>query len=174
MWFNAAIISFLTFGPDFFVLKGYSIGTAGLLTGLLLMGPLTLGPLIGHFIDKFNNNELFIGVGGLGLAVAFWLIAMATVNFILILVIMAVFTALVPTSVFSLTPRISSPENQGLSFGILSAVMNVGVFFGPYVTGLIRDRTASYEGGFITLSIFAVILTITTIILKISIKKTPR
>ncbi|MFQ6067592.1 MAG: MFS transporter, partial [bacterium] len=56
MWFNAATISFSTFAPDFFVSKGYSIGFAGFLASLLMWGSLGLSPVIGHLVDKVNNN----------------------------------------------------------------------------------------------------------------------
>jgi MFS-type transporter involved in bile tolerance (Atg22 family) len=74
--------------------------------------------------------------------------------------------AFVPAPVFSLLPKISRPENLGLSFGILSMFASMGMLFGPYVTGLLKDKTGSYEVSFIFLSVFALLLTLTALVLR--------
>jgi len=165
MWFGASIVSFTTFAPDFFISKGYTIGFAGFLASLLSWGPLGLSPLIGRLMDKVGNNELFIGVGGIIMAMVFYSIARGA-NFLLPMVVMGVGVAFVPAPVFSLLPKISRPENLGLSFGILSMFANIGMLFGPYVTGLLKDRTGSYELSFIFLSIFALSLALTAFALR--------
>lgn len=170
MWFNASIISFSTFAPDFFISKGYTIGSAGFLTSLLMWGSLGLSPLIGRLMDKVGNNEVFIGVGGIIMAVAIYSIARGT-NFLLPMVVMAVALAFVPTPVFSLVPKISRPENLGLSFGILSMFGSMGMLFGPYVTGFLRDKTGSYEVSFIFLSIFALLLALTAFVLRAKMRR---
>jgi len=165
MWFGASIVSFTTFAPDFFISKGYTIGFAGFLASLLSWGPLGLSPLIGRLMDKVGNNEVFIGVGGIIMAIAIYSIARGA-NFLLPMVVMGVGVAFVPAPVFSLLPKISRPENLGLSFGILSMFANTGMLFGPYVTGLLKDRTGSYEVSFIFLSIFALSLSLTAFALR--------
>ena len=165
MFFSASMVSFITFAPDFFISKGYTIGFAGFLTSLLSWGPLGLSPLIGRLMDKVGNNEVFIGVGGIIMAMVFYSIARGA-NFLLPMVVMGVGVAFVPAPVFSLLPKISRPENLGLSFGILSMSGSMGMLFGPYVTGLLKDRTGSYEVSFIFLSIFALLLTLTALVLR--------
>jgi len=165
MLFGASIVSFTTFAPDFFISKGYTIGSAGFLTSLLSWGPLGLSPLIGRLMDKVGNNEVFIGVGGIIIAMVFYSIARGA-NFFLPMIVMGVGVAFVPAPVFSLLPKISRPENLGLNFGVLSMFANVGMLFGPYVTGLLKDRTGSYEVSFIFLSIFALLLALTALALR--------
>ena len=165
MWFNASIISFSTFAPDFFISKGYTIGFAGFLTSLLMWGSLGLSPVIGRLMDKVGNNDVFIGVGGIIMAVAIYSIARGT-NFLLSMVVMAVAVAFVPAPIFSLLPKISKPGNLGLSFGILSMFASMGMLFGPYVTGFLRDKTGSYEVSFVFLSILALLLSLTAFALR--------
>ena len=165
MFFCASIVSFTTFAPDFFISKGYTIGFAGFLASLLSWGPLGLSPLIGRLTDKVGNNEVFIGVGGIIMAMAIYSIARGA-NFLLSMVVMGVGVAFVPAPVFSLLPKISRPENLGLSFGILSMFGGMGMLFGPYVTGLLKDRTGSYEVSFIFLSVFALLLALTALVLR--------
>ncbi len=166
MWFNAATISFSTFAPDFFISKGYSIGFAGFLTSLLMWGSLGLSPIIGFLVDKFDNNDLFIGVGGVIIATSIYLVTRST-DFLFPMVVMAVAVAFIPAPIYSFTSKILDPKNLGLGFGILSTVSSIGIFFGPYIAGLIRDKTGSYEISFIFLSLLALLIPITALILRI-------
>jgi MFS family permease len=170
LWFNAATIGFFTFGPDFYVSNGSTIGYAGFLTSLLMWGSLCLSPIIGRLIDKFNNNNVFIGAGGLMLSIAFFLVTKST-SFLFPVVIMAVAAALVPTPVFSFLSKYTPPKDLGLGFGILGMVSGIGMFFGPYLSGLIRDKTGSYETTFIFLAVLALLIPATAVILKIKTQK---
>ncbi len=170
LWFNAAVISFSTFAPDFFVSKGNSIGYAGLLTSLLMWGSLGLSPIIGRLIDKFNNNDILIGVGGLTLSISLYLVSKST-NFLFPMAVMAIAVAFVPTPVFSFLSKTLPPKDLGLGFGILGMLSGLGMFFGPYLSGLIKDKTGSYEITFIFLSILALLIPVTAVILRIKIKR---
>lgn len=170
MWFNGATISFSTFAPDFFISKGYSIGFAGFLASLLMWGSLGLSPIIGYLVDKFDNNDLFIGVGGVIIATTIYLVTRST-DFLFPMVVMAVAVAFIPAPVYSFTSKILEPENLGLGFGVLSTVSSIGMFFGPYIAGLVRDKTGSYEISFIFLSLLALLITITALILRVKIRR---
>jgi MFS family permease len=170
MWFNAATISFSTFAPDFFVSRGHSIGFAGFLASLLMWGSLGLSPVIGRLVDKFNNNDIYIGVGGIFLATAIYLITRST-DFLFPMVVMAVAVAFVPAPVYAFPAKILEPENLGLAFGILSTVNGIGMVFGPYMAGMVRDRTGSYVMSFIFLSILALLVTLTALILRIKMRR---
>ena len=170
MWFNASIISFSTFAPDFFISRGHTIGFAGFLTSLLMWGSLGLSPVIGRLMDKVGNNEVFIGVGGFLVAIAIYSI-IKEVNFLLTMGVLAVAVAFVPAPIFSLPSKISKPGNLGLSFGIFSMFASMGMLFGPYVTGFLRDRTGSYEMSFLFLSVLALLLSLTALLLRTKIRK---
>jgi len=171
MWFNAAVISFATFAPDFFVSKGYEIGLAGFLTSLLMWGSLFLSPVVGRLIDRIGGREIFIGIGGATLSVAIYLIPNST-NLILPMIIMAIAVALVPAPIFSFPSKILKPTRLGLGFGIISTCMGIGTSFGPYLAGVIRDRTESYQMSFILLSVFAILVTLTAAILRVESSRT--
>jgi predicted MFS family arabinose efflux permease len=170
MWFNAAVISFSTFAPDFFVAKGYSIGFAGFVASLLMWGALALSPVIGYVVDKVSNNDLFIGAGGLLIATAMYLVTRST-DFVFPMVVMAVAVAFIPAPVFSFASKILEPKNLGLGFGILATVSNIGMLFGPYVAGLVRDKTGSYELSFVFLAMLALLTTITALMLRITMRR---
>jgi len=170
LWFNAAAISFTTFGPDFFVSKGSSIGFSGFLTSLLMWGSLILSPIIGRLIDKVNNNDIFIGAGGLLLATALYLVSSST-HFVFPMAVMAIAAGIVPTPVFSFFSKTTPPRDLGLSFGILGMVSGIGMFFGPYLSGWIRDKTGLYEDTFVFLAVLALIIPATAALLRIKSKR---
>ena len=103
-------------------------------------------------------------------AIAISLVSKAT-NFVFPMVIIAVAVALVPAPVFSFPSTILEPQNLGLVFGILSTFSSIGIFFGPYVAGLVRDRTNSYEKSFMFLSIVALLITATALVLRIMMRR---
>lgn len=170
MWFNAAAIAFSTFAPDFFVSKGYSIGFSGFLASLLMWGSLGLSPVIGRVIDRFNNNDVFIGMGGLLLAASIFAVTKST-NFLYPMLVMAVAVALVPTPVFSFLSKVLPERSIGLGFGILAMLSGLGMFFGPYLAGLIRDKTGSYEMTLIFLSGLSLLISLSAVVLGIKLRK---
>ncbi|MDP6587349.1 MAG: MFS transporter, partial [Anaerolineales bacterium] len=169
MLFNASVISFLTFVPDFFISKEHSIGYAGLLTSLTLWGALGISPMLGRLIDKVGNNDIFIMVGGTLIATAIYLVTRST-DYLFPMIVMAIAVSFLPVAVISLPSKILKDENLGLGIGILYTVNSIGVVFGPYIAGLARDITGSYEISFIFLSTLALLITVTAIILRIKMK----
>lgn len=164
MWFNAAFISFLTFTPSFFVSKGYETGFAGFMSSIVMMGSLFLSPLIGYLVYKFGKEEMFIVVGGVALTLLIFLIP--TTSFHLpLLALIGIFASFVPAPIYSLPSKTVQPKSLGLGFGILTACLNVGVLTGPYLTGLARDFTGEYTTSFYLMSFFAIMQTVTIMIL---------
>jgi len=160
MWFNAAFISFLTFAPKFFVDKGYEKGFASFMSSIVMMGPLLINPLIGYILHKFGKEEVFIGTGGVALAILLAFVPSTTFDF-LALILIAVVSSLTPPPIFSLPSKVVKPENLGLGFGILSMCSNIGVLVGPYLVGLAKDLTNEYFFSFYFMAFFAVLETLT-------------
>ncbi len=167
MWFNAALISFLTFAPDFFASEGYEIGLAGFMSSIVMMGSLFLSPIIGYFVYKFGKEEMFIVLGGVTLALLFILIPSTPFDLAL-LALIGISAAFVPASIFSLPSKLTRPQNLGLSFGILTACLNIGVLAGPYLTGLAKDLTGGYTASLYIMSVFALIQSATIVLLRLS------
>ena len=170
MWFNAAFMSFSTFGPDFFVSKDYSITAAGFLVSLLMWGSLCMSPIIGRLVDKVNNHEIFIAAGGMISALAIYLITRVT-NYIYPMILMSLSVAFIPAPVFSFPSKILKPQLMGLVFGILFTFSSLGMFLGPFAAGIVRDKTGSYETTFVFLSIIALMVPFTALVLRVLIKR---
>ena len=170
MWFSLVVISFLSFAPDFFISNGYSIEFAGFLASLLMWGSLCLSPIIGHLVDKVGNHDLFIIVGGIILALAIYFVTRST-DFFFLMGLMAVAVAFIPAPIYSLQSKILKTKNLGLGFGILSTLSSIGIFSGPYITGLVRDKTNSYKMSFIFLSTIAMLIAFTAILVRVKRRK---
>ena len=160
MWFNAALISFITFSSDFLVAKGYEVGSAGFMSSMVMMGSLFLNPVVGYIVHRFGRENLLIGAGGVLLATLTFLTPAAS-SIAPFFVLIGISASLVPAPIYSLPPKTVKPENLGLAFGIMTACLNVGVLGGPYLAGLARDLTGDYTLSFHLMTLFAVLLTIT-------------
>jgi MFS family permease len=153
LWYNAAFVSFATFAPNFFIQRGYTIEQSGFFIGIPLLGSLLLSPLIGYFIDRFKHQEWFIGMGGTALAILAFSFNF-TSSFLLLVILMGIFSAMIPAPIYSLPPEILKPQNMGLGFGALSTSASMGLFFAPYLVGKVKDFTNFYGWTFTMISLF--------------------
>jgi MFS family permease len=164
------VISFSTFAPDYFTTRGYSIGFSGILVSLLMWGSLILSPIIGRLVDRYGNNEVFIGLGGILLTISLFLVIRVE-TVLLPMVLMSFAVAFVPAPVFSSPSKLLKPENLGMVFGIFLMMSSLGMFFGPYLAGFVKDRTGEYRSSFIALSFLAILITLTALVARIMMKR---
>ena len=153
LWFNAAFVSFATFAPNFFLQKGYTIEQSGFLIGIPLLGSLFLSPPTGYLVDRFRHQEWFIGIGGIALSILTLSFNFSS-SFLLLVTLMAAFSATIPSPIYSLPPEILKSENVGLGFGVISTCSSVGLFAAPYLVGKAKDLTSSFSWSFILISLF--------------------
>jgi len=153
LWFNAAFTSFATFAPNFFVQKGYTIEKSGLFIGIPLLGSLFFSTLIGYLVDRIKHQEWFIGIGAIGLTILALFFDLSS-SFLLLVILMGIFSAMIPAPIYSLPPEILKAENVGLGFGVISTCSSVGLFVAPYVVGKARDLTGSHLSTFVLISLF--------------------
>lgn len=173
LWFNAAFISFATFSPTFFIQKGYTIEQSGLLIGIPLLGSLFLSTPAGYFVDRFKHQEWFIGIGGLALSMITTSFNF-TSSFLLLVTFMGLFSALIPSPIYSLPPEILKPENVGLGFGVISTCSSIGLFAGPYLVGKTKDLTGSYTWSFYLISIFFLLIALSILLTHHSRNRNPK
>jgi predicted MFS family arabinose efflux permease len=153
LWFNAAFTSFATFAPNLFLQKGYTIEKGGLLIGIPLLGSLFFSTPIGYLVDRFKHQEWFIGTGAIALAVLALFFNFSSL-FLLLVILMGIFSAMIPAPIYSLPPEMLKIENVGLGFGVISTCSSIGLFVAPYLVGKAKDLTGSYSWSFILISVF--------------------
>ncbi len=154
LWFNAAFVSFATFAPNLFLEKGYTIEQSGLLIGVPLLGSLFLSAPTGYLVDRFRHQEWLIGIGALALSVLTLLFNFSSL-FLLLVILMGIFSAMIPAPIYSLPPEMLKPKSVGLGFGAISTCSSVGLFIAPYLVGKTKDLTGSYRWSFILISLFS-------------------
>jgi predicted MFS family arabinose efflux permease len=159
LWFNAAFISFATFAPVFFVQNGYTIEKSGLLIGIPPLGSVFLSPLVGYLVDRFRKQESFIILGSLALSILS-ISFISDLPVLFLVVMMALFSAMVPSPIYSLPPEILRPEHTGLGFGVISTCSSIGLFAGPYLVGKAKDLTGSDHWTFGLISLFFFLISI--------------
>jgi predicted MFS family arabinose efflux permease len=172
-WFNAAIISFLTFSQDFLVSRGYAAASASFLSSIVMIGSLVLSPLVGYLANRTGREEVFIIVGGLGLAFTISMIMKTDSSPVIMLAIVGISAALVPPPIFSLPARLVNQHNLGLAFGVVTTCLNVGVLAGPYLVGLAKDLTGSYAASLFLMAIFALLEAATITVLALLRRGSP-
>jgi len=153
LWFNAAFTSFATFAPNFFQQKGYTIEKSGLFIGIPLLGSLFFSTLVGYLVDRFKHQEWFIGTGAIGLTVLALFFNLSS-SFLPLVILMGIFSAMIPAPIYSLPPEILKTESVGLGFGVISTCSSIGLFVAPYLVGKAEDLTGSYISTFVLISVF--------------------
>lgn len=167
MMYNASTISYLSFGSDYYMSVGYDANYAGFLTSLLMIGALIFSTIVGYLTDKFDREEFFIIIGSIILAFAFFLIPRAGISPLLLGIIIGISAPFIPSPVFSLVPKILSPDQMGLGYGILSTCLNIGVLIGPSLIGLSYDKTLNYLLGFNLMAVMLLIAILFAIVFRI-------
>jgi len=153
LWFNAAFTSFATFAPNLFLQKGYTIEQNGLLIAIPLLGSLLFSAPVGYLVDRFKHQEWFIGTGAIALAILTLCFNFSS-SFLLLVILMGIFSAMIPAPIYSLPPAILKPANVGLGFGVISTCSSIGLFVAPYFVGKTRDLTGTNSGSFFLISFF--------------------
>lgn len=159
MLYTASISSFLNFSTDFLVRNGFSITKAGFASGMIPMIGLFSIPVVGLLIDKFHAQKLFIASAGAGIAILFVLIYSYPQLSVLLISIMGLFSALVPTSVTTSVPLYVAADKMGLAFGLTNTLSNAGGIITPYAAGFLRDFSGSYQMSFWLFSFLCILIT---------------
>ncbi len=164
--YNAAMISYFTYAPDYFVSLGEDVSQAGLQASYTMWGPLILAPFVGMFIDRVGGKWLFVVVGCTGVSFLLYAMPYFTDQHVLIAILIGLFMAMVATSIFALPAELLPERMTGLGFGIINTMFGVGVFLGPYVVGFSRDISGAYYWSFTAMSAFALLGVIPMLLLK--------
>ncbi len=172
--FNAALISFFTYAPDYFISLGEDVSRAGLQASYPMWGSLILAPVVGILIDRIGGKWLFVAIGCAGIAVLLYLVPRFAGQAATISILIGVLVAMVPPAIFSL-PADLLPERQvGLGFGIIGTTFGIGVFLGTYVTGLLRDISGAYFWSFTAMAVFAALGVIPMLLLRRELSRARR
>jgi predicted MFS family arabinose efflux permease len=155
MFFNAVVISFLTFAHKYFVERGFTDARAGLVASMWFWAAVAVIPLVGYLSDRFGRREIMIGVGCLAMAVLIPLISPFFAMITVWMLILSVVQSFVPAPVYALVHDLVKPSQLGVAYGIINTLLNAGIFIGPWIIGIVWDATGSYQATFAVMSLFS-------------------
>ncbi len=158
LWFNAALVSFLTFTPDFFIERGYGEGLGSMVSSSVMWFSVPLCPIIGRIIDRVDGKAAFIGGSAVAMSLVMFLIPFLSSGHLILLIIMGLTLPFIPTAIYAMLPDVVGPQKLGLGFGIIFTCMNIAIVLGPLLVGFIRDVSGSYSPTFVLMAGFAVLI----------------
>lgn len=163
LFFNAAALSFTTWGPTLF--KNYQNlpeVQASLLASLLMWSAVFFVPVFGYLSDKINRRKRFAILGSFLMTLAFVSLAFTSdVALVVLVLILGIAAAMVPPVASALPAEILGPALAGVGFGITGICLNVGAAMGQPLVGFVLDITNSYA---ICMTVIAVLSAIGTIV----------
>ena len=164
--FNAGLISFFTYAPDYFISRGESIVRAGLLASYPMWGSIVLAPVVGMLIDRLGHKWVFVAVGCGGSALLLYLIPELNHHAAILSISIGIFVAILTPAIFSLPAELLPESVMGFGFGILGTGAGIGMAVGPYIVGSLRDATGDYLWSFAVMAIFPALGIIPMLILR--------
>jgi MFS family permease len=165
--FNMAAISLTSWGKTLFMdFKGIPPLEADFLASLLMLLAFA-APLTGYLAGRLGRRRPLILLAMLGVMVSLALVpSVGGALLVLLLVVLGLFAALAPPSIFALPPELIGHENAGLGFGVLNTGLNVGVVLGPLIVGWALDMTHSEVVVFSLMSFFTALSALLAYLLK--------
>lgn len=156
---NAQLLSYVTFGPQFFQNQGMTVQKAGLLTSMIMFLPIFLSPIIGIIVDKTGWKNRLILMGSILMSLSFLFIRGAGTTTLIWAVGLGLGFSPIPVLVFALLPEMVEENQVGMGLGVLTSSSNLGIALGPSVFGLLLDGTGgNFFIGYLTLALVSLII----------------
>lgn len=164
---NGLLLSYVTFGPQYFQSIGISLQRAGLLTSFIMLVSIFLSPLVGIIIDKTGWKKRLLLAGSVMMAISFLLISSGSGPLTLWAITLGIGFSPIPVLVFALLAQMVEPYQMGMALAIITAASNVGIALGPLAFGFLLDKTGgNFSLGFMILALVAIGMVLILGILK--------
>ncbi len=168
--FNIAVLSFFTFGIDYFTGCGYSRTTSGFLSSVPMLFSIPAVPVVGYMMDRYGWRSRLLMAGGVLCSLATFLITYNPAGAIFWALLLGAGISLIPPAVFTMIGE-NSPGNQiGLTYGMLTTIFNLGIFVGIPVLGAMRDYSGRYTSSFTAMAVIFLLGGMTGILTRGGIK----
>ncbi len=139
---NVAFIIMLSFGPDYFVGLGYSLGDAGFVVGLSGWLSIPLVPLGGYIAARYGRQTLLMMVCFLASLVGMIYLGM-TASPVVVFTAAALISVFPAALVVALPPTVLRPSARGAGLGLFFTLFYVCMAVLPGVAGWMRDLTGN-------------------------------
>jgi MFS family permease len=152
--FNISILAYFTYAIDHFSSSGMEGTTARFITSLPMLLSIFLTPVAGFVMHRFGLRwSLAFGGCFISSAAVYLLLTPDRAQVLVWSILLGIGVSMVPPAIFTLAGELVPPARIGTGYGLLTAVFNLGVFFGIPLIGRARDLTLSYRSSFIIMAI---------------------
>ncbi len=121
---------------------GWDIGVSNQYVGYIYMLEIPIVALIGWFLDRVTNRKRVGVIVTLFYSIILFIsFRMQSPQFILVFVILyPILEGAIPTVLWTITPQaVKKPELAGIALAVLVMGMNLGMVFGPPITGAVVE-----------------------------------
>jgi MFS family permease len=139
--FYAVVFPFRsTFSIDFFQhARGLTLADAGIANSWMFLAALVGTPLAAAFSDKFRLRREILILGLLLLCASFALLFFPACPFWVTSALIGVAYSVVPSVLWPEAAGLTTPERQGMAFGALTVLQNLGMTVSNFVAGRLND-----------------------------------
>jgi predicted MFS family arabinose efflux permease len=129
--------------------RGYAESAAGIFWSCIGLLSLLSGPIPGAFSDKFGRKAALVTVFSIQ-AVAYLLVALPLPNLFLFLSIgcFGITAWSVPSIISALVADYAGQQRVAAIFGFVTFIFGIGQISGPYLAGVLAEKTGSFAGSF--------------------------
>ncbi|UCF31358.1 MAG: MFS transporter [bacterium] len=168
--FNMAIMSFFTFGIDFFGSYGFTPNLAGLFTSTPMIVSILVVPVVGWLMDRHGWRTGLLIAGGILCGIAILLVFRHPAGAVLWTILLGLGVSMVPPATFSMAGEAVPRRKAGVGFGILTTLFNIGLFLGIPLMGTLRDRAGNYGPSFTLMAVFFLVSAAIALLLGVNRK----
>ena len=142
--FNVAYIVLISFGPELFTRRGYSVGQASFLMSLMGWSLIPAIPLASFVAERFGRPRLVLLTAFTVMAVAMVVLPFADgVGFLAAFAVIVLAMGVPPGLIMALPAQALRPETRAGGMGVYYTWYYAGMAVLPGGAGLARDLTAS-------------------------------
>lgn len=163
LMFYAGVFPFLKFATKLMVTKyGVDNELAGLIPAMLPFGTIFLTPLFGSIYDRKGKGATLMIIGSVLLALVHVIFALPLTSWVVAVVVMIVLGvafALVPSAMWPAVPKIIPMKLLGTAYALIYYIQNIGLSMVPVLIGSVNEANTDASGNIdytVSMGIFAV------------------
>ncbi len=152
--------------------RGFPESTAGTFWSCVGLLSLISGPVLGTFSDKFGRRSGLITVFSIQ-TIAYLLAALNLSDIILFISIgcFGIVAWSVPSIISALVGDITSHERVATVFGFVTFIFGLGQISGPFLAGILAEKTGSFSASFFLAAAFAFLAVFLSFLLPAQTKR---
>ena len=161
--FYAGVFPFLKFATKLMVTKyGVDNELAGLIPAMLPFGTIFLTPLFGSIYDRKGKGATLMIIGSVLLALVHVIFALPLTSWVVAVVVMIVLGvafALVPSAMWPAVPKIIPMKLLGTAYALIYYIQNIGLSMVPVLIGSVNEANTDASGNIdytVSMGIFSV------------------